>query len=291
MHMADWLSPHQGFSILKMQQGRLHPENDLVAVEEPLEIRIAFGPAQRRTRYKLSVTMRTPGHDFDLVTGFLFCEGMIHKRSDILQMRYLGPEEAEDALPHILLADLRPGLLPQLEEQRRFGFSASACGACGKSSLEALRFETPFVLPPESPGIHPDALARIPAALQNRQPLFACTGGTHAAALFNPAGQLLGTREDIGRHNALDKLIGAALSAQQLPLHESICMVSGRAGYELVQKALMAGIPCMASVGAPSSLAVELARAHGMTLIGFFRETAWNVYSGEHRLASPLNPV
>lgn len=283
--MADWLSPHQGFSILKMQQGKLHPENDLVAVEEPLEIRIAFGPAQRRIRHKLSVTMRTPGHDFDLVTGFLFCEGIIHKHSDILKMRYLGPEEAEDALPHILLADLRTGLLPQLEEQRRFGFSASACGACGKSSLEALYFDPPSPLPPESPCIYPDALARIPVALQNRQPLFACTGGTHAAALFNPAGELLGTREDIGRHNALDKLIGAALSAQQLPLHESICMVSGRAGYELVQKALMAGIPCMASVGAPSSLAVELARTHGMTLIGFFRETAWNVYSGEHRLA------
>ena len=283
--MADWLSPHRGFSILKMHQGQLLPEKDLVAAEEPLEIRIAFGPAQHRTHQKLSVTMRTPGHDFDLVTGFLFCEGIIHKRSDILQIRYLSTGEREDASAHILLADLRPGLIPPLEGQHRFGFSTSACGACGKSSLEALQFDPPFLLPQESPPIRPEALARIPAALQGRQPLFTCTGGTHAAARFNPAGQLLDAREDIGRHNALDKLIGAALSAQQLPLHESICMVSGRAGYELVQKALMAGIPCMASVGAPSSLAVELARTHGMTLIGFFRETAWNVYSGEHRLA------
>jgi FdhD protein len=282
--MADWLSPQRGFSILKMQQGRLLPADDFVAVEEALEIRIAFGPSQRRTRHTLSVTMRTPGHDFDLVAGFLFCEGIIHKRSDILQMRYLGPDDGEDASPHILLADLRPGLTPNLDGQRRFGFSASACGACGKSSLEALRFEAPFPLPPESPRIDSTTLALIPAALQGRQPLFACTGGAHAAALFNPAGELLDTREDIGRHNALDKLIGAALAAQQLPLQEGICMVSGRAGYELVQKALMAGIPCMASVGAPSSLAVELARTHHMTLIGFFRETAWNVYSGEHRL-------
>ncbi len=245
---------------------------DLLAVEEPLEIRIGDDP--------VTVTMRTPGDDYELVAGFLLTEGLLSRRSDLKDLGYcLDPKHPE--LRNIVRATLAPGLEVPVERSRRRAFQSSSCGLCGKGSLDAVMATAPAIS--DEVRIPRPLLVALPERLRGAQPTFAATGGLHAAGLFNAAGELLVAREDIGRHNAVDKVIGK-LFLEGKSLTGSVLMVSGRASFEIVQKALAARIPVLAAVSAPSSLAVSLAREGGMTLVGFLRGGEGNVYAGGERI-------
>ena len=248
---------------------------DQLAVEEPLEIRIGF---EGRT-HSLSITMRTPGHDFELAAGFLFSEGIIHSREEIASIRQAGRPEA-----NVVRVDLAAGASFEPERFARHFYTTSSCGVCGKSSLEALAAMGCEALGRDEFTVNAAAIHQLPAALRREQSIFDQTGGLHAACLFDAAGAPLAVREDVGRHNALDKLVGSMLLESRVPLSRTILLVSGRASFELVQKAVAAGIPVMAAVGAPSSLAVELAREFDMTLAGFVRDSRFNIYSGDWRI-------
>jgi len=276
--------PIQDASIVRYQNGQFQSVSDHLAVEEPLEIQLAFGRIGHREQRSLAVTMRTPGHDFDLVYGFLYTEGIIHGSADVLQIRYTGTQLSPTAQENSILVELHPEAQFDFEQLNRHFYTSSSCGICGKASLEMVQTHTPFLLPVGMPLINPEALLKLPELLSPKQSMYEQTGGIHASALFSSDGDLRLSREDIGRHNALDKVIGAALQKMVFPLSNSILFLSGRAGFELVQKALMAGIPAIAAVGAPSSLAVELAEAHNLTLIGFLRNGRFNVYAGKERL-------
>lgn len=276
--------PIRDVSIVKYQNGQFQTLSDYLAAEEPLEIQLAFGPIGQREQRSLAVTMRTPGQDFDLVYGFLYTEGIIHGKNEVLQMRYTGAQLSPDAQENSVLVELHPDAQFDFERLNRHFYTSSSCGICGKASLEMVQTHTPFLLPAGAPQINPEILLQLPALLSPAQSLFGHTGGIHASGLFSVDGNLLLSREDIGRHNALDKVIGAALQKMVFPLSSTILFLSGRAGFELVQKALMGGIPVIAAVGAPSSLAVELAEAHNLTLIGFLRDGRFNVYTGRERL-------
>lgn len=246
-------------------EGRItRPQEDSLAVEEPLEIRVGSR--------SLSVTMRTPGHDFDLAAGFLFAEDIISSASQIRGMTNSGP--------NIVVVDLsRDAVIERPKSQRGF-IMTSACGLCGKVSLESLAVNRCPVLPPTSFKIDASVIHRLPQELRRKQEVFESTGGLHAAALFSAQGELDSLREDVGRHNAVDKLVGHALLRFRTPLRDSVMLVSGRASFELVQKASVAGVPVLAAVGAPSSLAVATAERCGMTLIGFLRNGGFNIYNG-----------
>lgn len=275
-------------TVVKIRDGHWRHEKDAVVVEEPLEIRLAL-PDSART-LPLATLMRTPGADVELAAGFLFSEGLIRDRYDISTIRYcVDAELDEEARFNTIIVTPRPDLDLDLEHARRLFFVSSSCGVCGKASLEALRLRgcTPLASDP-SLRISCAVLAGLDMALRQAQDLFARTGGLHAAALFTPAGQLLALHEDIGRHNALDKLIGAHVLAGQLDLlGQSVLLVSGRASFEIMQKALMARIPVVVAVGAPSELAVTLAKHFNMTLIGFLRGASCNIYAGAERVAAP----
>ncbi|MFI6537091.1 formate dehydrogenase accessory sulfurtransferase FdhD [Nonomuraea sp. NPDC050547] len=247
---------------------------DSLAAEEPLEIRLDGTP--------LTVTMRTPGDDFDLAAGFLVSEGAVGRAADVAAIRYCAGALADGTQTYnVLDVRLAPGV-PR-PEPRNF-YTTSSCGVCGKASLEAVRTVARWT-PREDPvRLSRQTITALPDRLRSAQRVFDRTGGLHAAGLFSPAGEARCVREDVGRHNAVDKLLGWALRGDLLPLRETVLMVSGRASFELVQKAVMAGIPVLAAVSAPSSLAVELAAEEGMTLIGFLRGESMNVYAGEHRL-------
>ncbi|MCC5794218.1 MAG: formate dehydrogenase accessory sulfurtransferase FdhD [Chromatiales bacterium] len=252
---------------------------DWVAVEEPLEIHLLHGPASARQVFTLAVTMRTPGDDEALLAGLLLTEGLIRSSSDLARIAPAADQ------PQVMEAHLAPGVEPPREGLSRRLLAGSACGVCGKTALEALSARSPWDLPDDQgPAFPLRSLLGLPAALAARQPGFSRTGGLHAAARFDSAGRLADLREDIGRHNALDKLVGAALLSGELPLQGEGLLVSGRASFELVQKARMAGCPLLAAVGAPSSLAVELAWEAGITLVGFLRDGRCNVYTGPQRV-------
>jgi len=257
---------------------------DHLAVEEPLEIRLGYDENGERTVRPISVTMRTPGHDVDLALGFLFAEGIIQGFDDIDAVRHSGPTGGKAHNRNIVTITLKRGVVFDAARLERHFYTTSSCGVCGKTSLEALALAGCPALPADGPVLDAAMIHRLPATLLQTQTVFEQTGGLHAAALFDTRGTLLATREDIGRHNALDKLIGAAVMDRRLPLHDGMLLVSGRASFELTQKALMAEIPVLAAVGAPSSLAVELAQAYGMTLLGFVRDGRFNIYSGAHRI-------
>ncbi len=276
--------PTRKQSILKYHAEHFQAFDDELVSEEPLEIRLAHGPIGQRQEQVLSVTMRTPGQDLDLALGFLCAENFISKRADILQWRYIGSQLSAEAQENIILLELAPQLRFDNQALQRHFYASSSCGVCGKAALDMVQVNPNHLLRPGSPLVNAKDILQWPALLRQSQSLFARTGGIHAAALFTAQGQLLYLREDIGRHNAVDKVIGAALQDQHLPLHDMVLLVSGRAGFELVQKALVAGIPFMAAVGAPSSLAVTLAEEQGMTLVGFLRDGRFNVYVGEDRL-------
>jgi FdhD protein len=277
-------TPTQERAIIKFRDNRFETRNDHLASEEPLEIQLAYGPLGQRQQMNLAVTMRTPGADFDLVYGFLFTEGLIQGRKDVLQMRYPGAQLSPEVQENSILVELHPAAQFDAARLQRHFYTSSSCGVCGKASLEMVQNQSAFLLPAQQPIIAPQTLLRLPEALLQQQSLFNHTGGIHAAGLFSSTGDLLYLREDVGRHNAVDKVIGAALQKQTLPLSDTILLVSGRAGFELVQKTVMAGIPIMAAVGAPSSLAVELAEAHNLTLVGFLRGGGFNIYTGGERI-------
>lgn len=263
------------------------PQVDTLTTEEPLEIRLSTGEAPQPV--PISITMRTPGHDFELAAGFLFTEGLIpaSARDAISQLEYCAGPEAEQQYNSIGVR-LRPGVLVDVDRLRRHFYTSSSCGVCGKASLDALSAQVPsWPSGPDGPAaaLAPETVAALPDRLRAAQGTFDRTGGLHAAGLFTMDGELLSVREDVGRHNALDKLIGEHVLAGTLPLRRHALAVSGRASFELVQKAAMAGIPAMVAIGAPSSLAVDAAQRFGMTLVGFARGTTFNVYTHPERIA------
>lgn len=269
-----------GLDIIPVKDGQASPISpDTVAVEEPLEIRIGHQASGRWMTTSLSVTMRTPGHDFELAAGFLFSEGIIRSYNDVAAMQQAGSPAS-----NVVRVDLGPGVQLDLGRLERHFYTTSSCGVCGKSSLEALSSQACHLPPRNSPVFAAGLIHDLPQIARRQQSVFEQTGGLHAACLFDTAGQLLLLREDVGRHNAVDKLIGHALLKGSVPLHDRLLFLSGRASFELMQKALTAGIPIVAAVGAPSSLAVDLAREYDLTLLGFVRSQRFNVYSGGWRI-------
>jgi FdhD protein len=251
------------------------PASDELSVEEPLEIRVAES-SDRGPPTSVAVTMRTPGDDVELAAGFLFTEGIITGTDDL--------EVVERTGPNAVKARLRPGITLDPTKLDRHSFVSSSCGACGKRSIAAVRVLLRHRIAPGEPRLSPEVVHGLPDQLRAGQSGFARTGGIHASGLFDASGQLLLVREDVGRHNALDKLIGANLLAGRIPLPGLLVLVSGRVSFELVQKAAIAGVPVLGAVGAPSSLAVDLARECGMTLLGFVRDERFNVYSDFGRI-------
>jgi FdhD protein len=258
---------------------------DDLATEEPLEIRVGAGG---RAAEPVAVTMRTPGADFELAAGFLYAEGVIAGPPDIVRLGYCTDRAVEgDQRYNVVTVTLAAGRGElDLDGLHRHFVAASACGVCGKASLDSLRRRGMSPVPP-GPAIPVDTLYRLPDALAAGQSVFARTGGLHAAGLFTASGETLAVREDVGRHNAVDKLVGWALQAGRLPLHEMVLVVSGRTGFEIVQKAAAAGIPMLCAVSAPSSLAVAVAEEFGLTLVGFLRGRRCNIYAGPDRVALP----
>ncbi len=253
--------------------------NDALAVEEPLEIRLLFGPVTNKEKKSISVTMRTPGNDAELALGFLFTEGIISGMDQVESIQPLQTIFQNQLIENIILVALPPSTKVDLSKLERHFYTSSSCGVCGKTSIEAVQHNLPPMLPQQKPQFSSKIIHLLPKRLKHAQTVFRSTGGLHAAAFFDTYGNLKLLREDIGRHNAMDKLIGASIRNGYPSLEEGIVLVSGRASFELVQKALMAGIPAMAAVGAPSSLAVELARENGMALLGFVRDDRFNIYS------------
>jgi FdhD protein len=271
-------------SVLRYREGRLSADADVVAAEEPMEIRLLWQEGTAARRESIAVTMRTPGNDFELAAGFLFGEGILRRHDDLADVSYCTDEDEEQTF-NIVNVTLRPGIEFDVSRLERHFYTTSSCGVCGKAALEAVEVQGCEVLPP-GPSVNAETLCTLPDALRAAQEVFERTGGLHAAGLFTASGRLLGLREDVGRHNAVDKLIGEQYMAGGLPLSERVLMLSGRASFELVQKALMARIPVVAAVGAPSSLAVELAEAFGLTLAGFVRGASFNVYCHPERIVS-----
>ena len=263
--------------VVRVVDGRVSARPDTLAAEEPLEIRVGG--------QLLSVTMRTPGHDFDLAAGFLVSEGVIGKAGELTAIRYCAGATADGGNTYnVLDVTLAPGVPPPDPSVERNFYTTSSCGLCGKASLDAVRATSRWTVEHDELQVDIDTVTKMPDTLRTAQLVFDRTGGLHAAGLFSRDGRLLCLREDVGRHNAVDKVIGWALREDRLPLSGTVLMVSGRASFELVQKAVMAGIPVLAAVSAPSSLAVELAAEMGLTLIGFLRGTSMNVYTGSQRL-------
>jgi FdhD protein len=260
--------------VAEWNDGNLGRRSDYLAAEEPLELRISDQP--------ISVTMRTPGHDTELAAGFLFTEGLVHKREDIAGMT-LNDDGRSGGGGNVVRVELAPGCTLDLDRMRRNFFAASSCGICGKASIDAVRSRT---LQPPNPNFRVDAevLIGLPESLRGSQAVFSRTGGLHAAALVDAQGKAVVSREDIGRHNAVDKVIGWALVENRIPLADSVLFVSGRGGFEIVQKAIVAGVPVVASISAPSSLAVRLARELRLTLVGFLRGRRFVIYAGEERI-------
>jgi FdhD protein len=258
---------------------------DSVATEEPLEIRLGYTRPgdSRRTEQSISITMRTPGNDEELAVGFLYTEGIIAAAADVRSIGPCGPP-AENGLINVVRVELADGVDVDIGRLERHFYTSSSCGVCGKASLEAVAVQSRYDLHGVRFEISRDALGGLPAALKDAQSIFEETGGLHASGLFDSSGRIVEVREDVGRHNALDKLIGSQLNAGAVPLTEFGIVVSGRSSFELMQKSMMAGCAFVAAVGAPSSLAVELAREFGMTLVGFLRRDRFNVYTRPERI-------
>jgi FdhD protein len=257
---------------------------DALAVEEPLEIRLAWGTGETRHDEPVSITMRTPGNDVELAIGFLLGEGIVQRASDVVLAKHVGPPMRSDRTSNTVIVELAHDASREIERLARHFYTTSSCGVCGKASVDLLRLGAPRIRASDSPRFPHETLHALPATLRKRQSAFEETGGLHAAALFDAEGSLAVLREDVGRHNAVDKVVGAIAANGGLPASKQGLLVSGRASFELIQKALMAGVPLFAAVGAPSSLAVELAREVGMTLVGFLRDGRFNIYAGRERI-------
>lgn len=291
--------PSRAVPILALHAGDAEERPDRVAVEEPLEIRIAAADDPLSFQ-RVAVTMRTPGADAELATGFLFAEGIIAAAGDVVYVTHcLEPEITAEQRGNVVTVTLRAGLAVDLAPLERHFTVSSACGVCGKAGIDQLAARGVARVVDGGPGdlsaavggeawLTPDTLYALPERLRAAQATFDATGGLHAAGLFDAQGALLAVREDVGRHNALDKLIGWALGSGRTPLGGHVVLVSGRASYELVQKCAVAGVSALAAVGAPSSLAIETAEAFGLTLAGFVRGERANVYAGAGRVSGPL---
>lgn len=264
--------------IRKISNNEVLDTQDQLAIEEPLEIQLQYGTPDSRVNKSISVTMRTPGHDWELATGFLFTEGIIKSNQEILFI------EQDDYVKNKIIVGLQGSANPNIQKLERNFYTTSSCGVCGKSSIDAIKSVSLYNNEPDTICLKTEMFYPLHDIVRDRQAIFDTTGGLHASALFDLQGNFIMLREDVGRHNALDKLIGAALLNEQLPLNNNILLLSGRASFELIQKASMAGIKVITAVGAPSSLAVELAREYNITLIGFLREERFNIYSGEQRI-------
>lgn len=262
------------------EDGRMRVRSDVLATEEPMEIRLVTGEKTQT----VAVTMRTPGADFELATGFLYGEGIVGSRDDILKISYcVDPEVDSEQQYNIINVTLRGNKEYDLRALERHFYTTSACGVCGKASLEQLEIRGCPVVPP-GPQVSARTITSLPDKLRESQGLFDATGGLHAAALFSADGDLIALREDVGRHNATDKLIGWAMLEGRLPLHDHVVMVSGRSSFEILQKSVTAGAPIVCAVSAPSSLAVDVARQFNVTLVGFLRNNRFNVYNGADRI-------
>lgn len=269
--------------IVRVEGNSRKVQPDLLVVEEPLEIRLNFGKPEARRQHSLSITMRTVGHDFELVLGFLFGEGILPNYQAVKSMRYCTEPKTQEEVDNIVIVELDPAVDFNMSALERHFYTTSSCGVCGKSSIEALAQGQCTFLNNDFE-IGTSLIHQLPTIARKQQSVFEHTGGLHAATLFSSSGELLLMREDIGRHNAVDKIVGARLAAPSLQGEHQVLLVSGRAGFELVQKTITAGIPIMAAVGAPSSLAVDLARQFNLTLLGFVRNERFNIYSGSQRI-------
>ena len=271
-------SQSENISILKVIDGKSAAVTDQVAVEEPLEIQIAYSTSTGRMQKPVAVTMRTPGNDEELAAGFLFTEGIIKQRSDIANIRTLPSDDNR------ILVTLNENVQPNLSNSERNFYTTSSCGVCGKASIDAIRTIHEFSGSENPLLIKASLLYGLQDSVKNSQAVFEATGGLHSSTIFNIDGNYFLLREDVGRHNALDKLIGYAFLHDRFPLGHCILLLSGRASFELIQKAAMAGIKIVVALGAPSSLAVELAIEAGITLVGFLKPDRFNIYSGEQRI-------
>jgi len=270
--------------VIKITDNEEFVTNDALAVEEPLEIRLEYGKADQRKVQNISLTMRTPGNDAELALGFLFTEGIIGKPEDVRDLEHCFIACAENK-ENVIQVSLKESIEPQLQNTERNFYTTSSCGVCGKASINSIKtvstYNNNICIENQ---VNADVLYQLPTILQQHQKVFADTGGLHASALFTLDGELLLLREYVGRHNALDKLIGAALNKNLLPLDRYILLLSGRISFELVQKATMAGVTTIAAVGAPSSLAVQLAEEFNITLVGFLRDRRFNIYTQSKRI-------
>ena len=263
-----------------VEGGRMRVRPDSLATEEPMEIRLLSGGA----RQTVAVTMRTPGADFELAAGFLYGEGIVKTPEDIAKISYCVDSDLDaEQQYNIVNVELRGGHEYDLRPLERHFYTSSACGVCGKASLEQLELRGCPIVPP-GPEVSAQTVYSLPGKLREAQGLFDATGGLHAAALFDAKGELLTLREDVGRHNATDKLVGWALLEGRLPLADHVVLVSGRSSFEILQKCLTAGVPIVCAISAPSSLAVDVARQFGITLVGFLRGGKFNVYAGFERV-------
>ena len=265
-------------SVVKMDDEVCAKLQDQVAIEEPLEIQVTYSTATGQLQKAVAITMRTPGHDEELAAGFLFTEGVIKNPDAIASFKQ---NKADQNRVQVILKE---NIFPELQQASRQFYTTSSCGICGKASIEAIKVPSQFETGTKEFMVEANLIYGLSGSMSNAQSIFHQTGGLHAAALFSLNGTLLMLREDIGRHNAVDKIIGGSYLAGTLPLAETILFLSGRAGFELIQKAAMAGIRMVAAVGAPSSLAVDMAKEAGITLIGFLRGTRFNIYSGNQRV-------
>lgn len=269
--------------ISKVSDEKRTEQQDRVAVEEPLEIQLGSESAAGAAAKSISITMRTPGDDRELALGFLLTEGVIQSANQVLSVTHSGPA-AENGLQNTIRVELQTDVDVDLDKLERHFYTTSSCGVCGKASLDALHVSGVESLGQHATTFSRDVIVALPDRVRAQQPLFSATGGLHAAAVFTADGEIVIVKEDVGRHNATDKVIGALLTSGQLPGNAFGLLVSGRASFELMQKALVAGIPFLAAVGAPSSLAVETARKFDMTLVGFLRDGTFNIYAGAARI-------
>lgn len=265
-------------SIRKVSDDGINETTDCIVVEEPLEIQLEYSTGSGRMMKNVAVTMRTPGNDEELAAGFLFTEGVIKNGEAISETKNTKGDDNR------ILIILKENIIPVLNNAARNFYTTSSCGVCGKASIDAISAVSQFTGKKDSIHIKAAMLYQLQDSIKNRQQVFEETGGIHASALFDTEGKFIMLREDVGRHNALDKIIGTALMNNELPLNNHLLFLSGRAGFELVQKAAMAGIKLIAAVGAPSSLAVETAREQDITLIGFLKNNRFNIYSAEQRI-------
>lgn len=277
-------SSSRKFEIHKYHGDQREHFRDDLAVEEPLEIQILAANAANAAARSVSITMRTPGHDVELALGFLYTEAILSGKEQIASVAGSGPVDAETGLQNIVRVELEAGVEIDLGRLERHFYTTSSCGVCGKTSIDALRVTGRGSLKDKGATFGRKLIRDLPDKLLQNQELFTRTGGLHAAAVFDRAGEIVVVREDVGRHNAVDKVVGALLLTDRLPANELGLLVSGRASFELMQKALVAGLPTLVAVGAPSSLAVDLGREYGMTLVGFLRGEKFNIYAGDHRI-------